>query len=520
MGILKAASLIAFISLISKIFGLFREQFISAYYGTSYIRDAYSIASLLPSSFALIMLAGLNGPFHSAIVSVITKYKTNNDNTSVKIVVSSVTLLSVIFMSFIVLLCFTFPKQIISFIASKNIPEQTLNLAIIQFKIMAPIFVVSAIIGILYGICNIEKIYITPSLSPVMASLSVIIFLLLSNDNNRIIALAWGTLVGALLQLFLQLIPLIKKLSNYYTFNFNFKHQGVYQTFSIILPASLSSIVGQINIIITTYFASGLPIGSISALTYANFIYQLPLGILLTSLLVPMLPILNQTITYNDNMKSFKININKSIRMLSLLSIPSSIMLFSSGEIFIKILLERGAFDYNSRLITYISLACYTIGLIFYAFRDLFVRVFYALDNAKIPFYTSFTSILIMYLLCYYFVTYLNFEIIGISLAVSFVTIFNCLILYFILIKKIGNFIEDKTIKHFIKVLISFIPLSLFCTIFNYYFDYKFDYVNFIIYCFCVLVMLFISFFILILFKDEEIVIITNKIKFKLTKSF
>jgi putative peptidoglycan lipid II flippase len=518
MSILKAASIIAFISLISKFIGLFREQVISAYYGTTYIRDAYSIASLLPFSFALIMLAGLNGPFHSAIVSVITKYKINNDDKSVKTIVSTVTLLSIIFMLLIVLLCITFPKQIILLIASKNIPQETLNLAIIQFKIMAPMFILSVIIGILYGICNIEKIYLTPSLSPVMASLSVILALLLSNNNNRPIALAWGTFIGALLQLFLQLIPLLNKISKYYNFSFNIKHEGVFQTFSIILPASLSSIVGQINIIITTYFASGLPIGSISSLTYANYIYQLPLGILLTALLVPVLPLLNETITYKDNMQSFKRSINKSIRMLNLVSLPSMIILLSSGELFIKILLERGSFDYNSRLSTYTVLATYTIALIFYALRDLFVRIFYALNNAKIPFYTSVISILIMYIMCYFFVKYLKFEVIGISLAVSIVTIFNCIILYFILIKKIGEFIEEKTKKHFTKVLISCIPLSFYCTYFNYYFKYNFDYCNFIIYTILLLLFILFLIFILIVLKDNEITSLINKIANRLKK--
>ncbi|MFN4150717.1 MAG: lipid II flippase MurJ, partial [Candidatus Sericytochromatia bacterium] len=87
MSLVKAAGLIALISLISKFVGLFREIIVSAFYGTGLVRDAYGISSLLPASFALIMLAGLNGPFHSSIVSVISKYKSEGKNQDVKTIV-------------------------------------------------------------------------------------------------------------------------------------------------------------------------------------------------------------------------------------------------------------------------------------------------------------------------------------------------------------------------------------------------------------------------------------------------
>ena len=60
---LRIASLIAILSLLSKGLGLVREQVIAAFFGASGQSDAYRYAYILPG-FALVLLGGLNGPFH------------------------------------------------------------------------------------------------------------------------------------------------------------------------------------------------------------------------------------------------------------------------------------------------------------------------------------------------------------------------------------------------------------------------------------------------------------------------
>jgi putative peptidoglycan lipid II flippase len=512
MSVLKAAGIIAVISLISKFIGLFREATIGYYYGTSYVRDAYGIASLWPSQFALIMLAGLNGPFHSSIVSVISKYRAQDEGKNIKTVLFTVIILSCIFMGAVSLLCFKFAPQLIDFIASREIPPETKELAVLQFKIMCPMFFLSGLIGISYGILNVEKIYLTPSLSPVMASLAIIIALVFSPPEGRVMALAWGTMMGAVFQLLLQLIPLFNKLKDYLGFSFEPGHPGVRMVIAILLPASLSSTVGQINILITTYFASGLPVGSISALNYANLIFQLPLGIMLTALLVPMLPILNESITLNDNKALFKKNINKSLRSIIFVSVPATLILLCSGEQFTQVLLERGAFDKGSTLLTYQVLAASSISLIFYAIRDLMVRVFYALDNAKIPFYSSFFSIVIITFFCWFFIRFLGLKAPGITLAVSFVTIFNMLVLVIILNRKIGSWLETETVKHLRRVLIASIPVALFCSVYNYLTGYNFNIRTFALFSILLGLTGVFCIYILRVQKDEETILITDKI--------
>lgn len=510
MSVLKAAGIIAILSLFSKFVGLFREMVISNYLGTTFIRDSYVIAQLLPASFALVMLAGLNGPFHSSVVTVISKYKARGEEKEIKTIITSLIIISCIFMGIISLLCYEFAPYIVDLISKKSSIETKL-LAAAQLRVMSPMFVISALIGISYGILNLEKIYFTSSLSPIMASIAVVGALLFYSSGDMSMALAWGTMIGSILQLLLQLIPMVKIMKKYIGSNIQFNHPGIKQITSMLVPASLSSTVGQVNIIIMTYFASGLSNGTISAISASNYIYQLPLGIMLTALLVPMLPILSQTAIYNDNLSSFKINLNKSLRSVSFLSIPATVIFLCSGKQFIQVLFERGEFNSYSTQLTYNCLKGLCISLVFYAVRDLLVRVFYALDSAKIPFYTSVFSIITTTFACWLFVHQFQLEEFGITLATSFVTFFNMSVLLVVLRKKIGKWLEAESIKHILKVCVISIPVGIFCIVFNYAVNFYFTIPVFIVYSILLGILGVLCIGLLRLLKDQETIAITDK---------
>ena len=150
MSLLRAASLIALLSLASKFVGLFRDQVIAYYCGLSAITDAYQVASLIPVQFALIMLGGLNGPFHSAVVSTLTRHFEAQNRENYGRVLSSALFLVITLMGTGAALLFVFAPQILQLWG--QMPPETLHLAVIQMRIMAPVFVISGLVGICYGI--------------------------------------------------------------------------------------------------------------------------------------------------------------------------------------------------------------------------------------------------------------------------------------------------------------------------------------------------------------------------------
>ena len=64
-SVLKAAWLIALVTIVSKFVGFLRDITIANCYGASVVSDAYFYAYQLPA-LAIILLGGVGGPFHSA----------------------------------------------------------------------------------------------------------------------------------------------------------------------------------------------------------------------------------------------------------------------------------------------------------------------------------------------------------------------------------------------------------------------------------------------------------------------
>ena len=71
-SVLKAAWLIAVVTIVSKLIGFVRDIIIANYYGASLVSDAYYYAYQIPS-LSLILLGGVGGPFHSATVAIFSK---------------------------------------------------------------------------------------------------------------------------------------------------------------------------------------------------------------------------------------------------------------------------------------------------------------------------------------------------------------------------------------------------------------------------------------------------------------
>ena len=61
----RIALIVAVATALSKFAGLVRQQVIAAAFGVGAAYDAYNYAYVLPG-FLLILLGGINGPFHSA----------------------------------------------------------------------------------------------------------------------------------------------------------------------------------------------------------------------------------------------------------------------------------------------------------------------------------------------------------------------------------------------------------------------------------------------------------------------
>ncbi len=435
-SVLKAAWIIAVVTIVSKLIGFVRDIIIANYYGAAMVSDAYYYAYQIPS-LSLILLGGVGGPFHSATVAIFSKLIPNlqeKPSEYVNKLYSTFMTATIIFFLALSAIMFIFPRQIMGLIISGGSPDM-INLAATHLKIMTPLLVIGGIVGIYYGILIIYRQFMLPNLSPIIMSLAMIGVVIAAPSDQKGYALAWATTIGAILQLIIQ-YPNIRKLGYKLKPNFAFTNNPEFKEIcELLFPAVLSSTVGQIHIYVDMFFTSSISEGAWTAIGYANRVFQFPVGILVTAFLVPLFPIFAKLVADKDY-NGIKNYYNKGVGVLFFGAIPIIIGILVVGMDAVRLVFERGLFDEKATFMVTEALWFLSVSIIPYVFRDSITRVYYSFNDSKTPFVVAFSSIVLKLVLNYVLISKMHFGIGGITLSTSLVTLFNACVLGMFITKK------------------------------------------------------------------------------------
>ncbi|MGF1540175.1 MAG: murein biosynthesis integral membrane protein MurJ [Pleurocapsa sp.] len=435
------AGIVAVATLISKVFGLVRQQIIAAAFGVGDVVNAYAYAYVVPG-FLLILLGGVNGPFHSALVSALSK----RDKSEAAPIVETVSTLVTLFLLLVTIIVIVFAGTFIDLSGPELSPEVR-DIAILQLRIMAPIALLAGLIGIGFGTLNAADSYLLPSLSPLFSSVAVVIALgaLIWHAGEQLntpqyiqigaITLAGATLAGAILQWLAQLIAQWRSGLGTLKLRFDWRIPGVMDVLRVMFPATLSSGMLQINVYTDLFFASGIA-GAAAAMQYANLIALTPLGILENMILVPFLPVFSR-LAAPENWPELKLRIRQAIFLGALTMLPLTAIFMSLALPIVKLIYQRAQFDSDASNFVAPLLMTYGLGMFFYFARDVLLRVFYALGDGETPFRISIINIFLNAILDYFLVQ--AFAAPGLVLATIGVNITSVVIFIWLLHRRLNK---------------------------------------------------------------------------------
>lgn len=442
----SVAGIVAAATLISKVFGLVRQQAIAAAFGVGAAVDAYNYAYVIPG-FLLVLLGGINGPFHSAIVSVVAK---RDRRDAVPLIETITTLVGgVLLLVTIALVLFANPliDLVAPGLSQTDAGQQIREIAVLQFRIMAPMALLAGLIGIGFGTLNAADLYWLPSISPLFSSVALLgglgaLLLAIGGDIAAPgyvklggLVLAWGTLVGALLQWLAQVVVQWREGLGTLRLRFEFGRPGVREVMQVMGPATFSSGMMQINVYTDLWFASFIP-QTASALGYAGLLVQTPLGILSNAILVPLLPALSR-LADPERWDELKQRIRQGLLLTALSMLPLGALMVALATPIVRVVYERYAFDRQASEFVAAILMAYGVGMFVYLGRDVLVRVFYALGDGNTPFRVSVANIFLNVLLDFLFIRWFGAP--GLVLATVGVNIVSMVALLVLLDRKIGG---------------------------------------------------------------------------------
>ncbi len=446
-------------TLISRILGYLRDATVAYVFGANPLTDAFFVAWRLPNT--LRQLIG-EGSFNAAFIPIYTEEEKKSVE-SAKAYASSLftyyTLILSVITVFVVLFADIFVKVLAPGFIEKGNFQETVNLV----KVVFPYLILIGWVSFFMALLNTKDRFFIPAVTPALLNLSFIFSALLLSETFGIYALAYGALIGGVLQVLIQ-IPLLKKEGLLIKPSFIF-HEKIKETLKRLLPAFASFGVSQFAFVIDTVIASFLIGGAISYLYYGNRIFLLPMGLFAIGLGNALLVSLSRYYSQKD-LKSFNHDVNVGIKLSFFISIPAMVGMIVLGREIIDVLLLRGAFTEEDAIYTYYALSGYSIGLAGYALTRPFKSAFFAIGDTKTPLYSTIFGLIIGIIAAIFFGFFLRWGVFGLALASSLGGWANAIYLSFIYPFELN---KKQIFFSFIKILISSFFMGIFIIIMKIY---------------------------------------------------
>lgn len=374
--IVSGAAILFVGNLLSSLLGLGREVLSAAYYGANVDMDSYLFANTIPS----VLLALIGGVFTAGFIPLFIKRRVEHTPESASLMYSNTMNWLIVTVLLLTAVCYLFSDALASlFATAQSSPEQIQRL----LWILLPSILFFGVSFAQSAVLNSLNHFTTTAFLTVLNNAVVIAFIVLFHREMGILSVAYGYVLGTVLQVAVQQ-PAMRKLGVRYRWHWSLKEDYLRKLVIMSLPIIALGLIDQCILLATRFFASYLDAGSASALNYANRIVLLPVTLFGTALVSAMYP---SVVRLQAERKTAEYNavVATCIKSLLLILIPIMLICVAFAPEIIRILLQRGAFDETAARMTAFSFMILSVGVLTMPMRDFFTKLFYTKENMKAP---------------------------------------------------------------------------------------------------------------------------------------
>ncbi len=368
-------------------------------FGAGFRNDAFVVAFMVPNLFRDLFA---EGALSSAFIPTFTDYLRRKVRSDAWYLANLVMTALIGVLGCFALLLFFFSRQAVSLAGpgfSSVAGKAELTSALIE--IMSPFLMIVALSSVAMGMLNTLGHYFLPALTPALFNVVIIstgLFvapLLGESGVDPVFTMAAGMVLGALCQFGVQ-IPLLRREGFRFRPRIDFDHEGLLRMGKLIAPAVIGVSAVQINVLVNTEMATLLEPsdGPVSWLKYAFRIIYLPIG--LFGVAVGTVHLRNVSVSASaGDWTGLKETVANSVKLVSLMAIPSSVGLIVLASPIVRVIFERGNFSAQDTHFTSMALAFYAVGLFAYSCQKVFVPTFYALQETRTPVRISLVAVVL-----------------------------------------------------------------------------------------------------------------------------
>ena len=468
MNVFRHAYVISAFTGLSRLLGLVREICMADVFGTSLAKSAFDIAFKFPNLFR--RLFG-EGALSAAFIPILSETLEHEGPEEAKKLAGKVaTLLAT------VLLAITLGTVGVLSVVIRHASLGEKSAAILPLlRIMFPYMFCICLVALCMGILNTKHRFALPAATPILLNVGWIAALYFlcprfgDTIDQQIYGVAWGILIAGICQLAIQ-APALARCGLWPRFSFAWDDPRIGQILRLMGPATIGMGIHQLNVVVDGILAIWVATWAPAALTYAERLVYLPLGIFATALSTVLLPTFSKQAASGD-LQNISKTMATSLKGLMLVMIPATAGLIVLAEPIVQLFFERGEFNAESTIVTTRALWFYAPGLIVFSLYKILVPAFYALKDTRTPVRIGIYTVLLNLILNILFIKTWpqGYRHAGLACATVIASGVNCLALGLLLTKRISSPGWPDLRYSFIKVTLASIIMAFVVSNTAYY---------------------------------------------------
>ena len=417
MSLGRAIATVGGFTLLSRIVGFVRDIVLSAVLGSGAVADAFIVAFKLPNLFRRLFA---EGAFSAAFVPLFAReLQGNGRDQALAFARQAQAALLVVLIPFALLLIPGMPWVVSIMAPGLRDDASTFALAVEFGRITFPYLLFISLASLYGGVLNAVDRFAHVAATPVLLNVALIgaVLGLTPFLPNAGYAASIGVAVAGLLQ-WLWLLLACRREGVVMTLVRPRWTERVARLVKLATPVAIGGGVQQISVVLDVIWASLLPVGTISALYYADRIAQLPLGVVGIAVGTALLPLLARELRAGND-EGAMVNQNRAIEFGLLFSLPAAVALWLLADPIIRVLFERGQFTAEDTWRTAGALAAFAVGLPAFVAVKALAPGFFAREDTRTPLYIAIAAIAANVVLNIWFLYGTSLAHVGIALASS-----------------------------------------------------------------------------------------------------
>ena len=382
-------------TLVSRVTGFARDVVMAAILGAGPVADAFVVAFRLPNHFRAIFG---EGAFNTAFVpsyAGLSETDTAEAGAARRFADRIFTLMLIVQVAFLALAMPAMPLVVRALAPGFSEDPERFALAVSLTRITFPYLLFMTLVTLFSGLLNAHRRFAVAAGAPVLLNLSMLVALALAAFfPNAAYAAAWGVTVSGVLQ-FVAVWWGCRRAGIAPTLTApTLRDPAMRRFFRVLGPAVIGSAGPQIATFADTIIASFLPVGAVSALWYADRLYQLPFGVIGIAAGTVLLPEMSRRIAGGDVAGAHAAQ-NRAAGFSLALSAPFTVAFLILPALIMSALFQRGAFGAEDAARAASVLAAYGLALPAVVLLRSALASFYARQDTTTPLIASLTAIAI-----------------------------------------------------------------------------------------------------------------------------